>query len=106
VARNLLLVAGPRLASGDFLASQRNAVLIGGTGTGKSHLLLLRLPAPAFVVAPAAAPTMLSIWSIAWKPNPAPDDRDGLPTTSHASTSSFSTNLVICLSQAGGQLLS
>jgi DNA replication protein DnaC len=26
------------LAAGDFLASQRNAVLIGGTGTGKSHL--------------------------------------------------------------------
>jgi DNA replication protein DnaC len=26
------------LASGDFLAAQRNAVLIGGTGTGKSHL--------------------------------------------------------------------
>ena len=26
------------LAAGDFLANQRNAVLIGGTGTGKSHL--------------------------------------------------------------------
>ena len=26
------------LATGDFLASQRNAVLLGGTGTGKSHL--------------------------------------------------------------------
>ena len=25
------------LASGNFLAEQRNAVLIGGTGTGKSH---------------------------------------------------------------------
>jgi DNA replication protein DnaC len=28
------------LASGAFLAEQRNAVLIGGTGTGKSHLAL------------------------------------------------------------------
>jgi DNA replication protein DnaC len=28
------------LASGDFLAAQRNAVLIGGTGTGKSHLAI------------------------------------------------------------------
>ena len=28
------------LATGDFLASQRNAVLIGGTGTGKSHLAI------------------------------------------------------------------
>ncbi len=26
------------MAAGGFLASQRNAVLIGGTGTGKSHL--------------------------------------------------------------------
>ena len=28
------------LASGGFLAEQRNAVLIGGTGTGKSHLVI------------------------------------------------------------------
>src|ERR1700740_3426525 len=28
------------LASGTFLAEQRNAVLIGGTGTGKSHLAI------------------------------------------------------------------
>jgi len=28
------------LASGDFLSEQRNAVLIGGTGTGKSHLAI------------------------------------------------------------------
>src|SRR3984885_9930004 len=28
------------LAGGDFLAEQRNAVLIGGTGTGKSHLAI------------------------------------------------------------------
>ena len=28
------------LTTGDFLATQRNAVLIGGTGTGKSHLAI------------------------------------------------------------------
>jgi DNA replication protein DnaC len=28
------------LANGDFLAEQRNAVLIGGTGMGKSHLAI------------------------------------------------------------------
>src|SRR5207245_8373581 len=28
------------LASGAFLAEQRNAVLVGGTGTGKSHLAI------------------------------------------------------------------
>jgi len=35
---NELLVR--ELAAGGFLASQRNAVLIGGTGTGKSHLAI------------------------------------------------------------------
>jgi DNA replication protein DnaC len=29
------------LATGAFLAEQRNAVLIGGTGTGKSHLAIV-----------------------------------------------------------------
>lgn len=28
------------LATGAFLAEQRNAVLVGGTGTGKSHLAI------------------------------------------------------------------
>jgi DNA replication protein DnaC len=28
------------LSNGDFLAEQRNAVLIGGTGTGKTHLAI------------------------------------------------------------------
>ena len=28
------------LASGSFLLEQRNAVLVGGTGTGKSHLAI------------------------------------------------------------------
>ena len=28
------------LAAGDFLAQQRNAVLVGGTGTGKTHLAI------------------------------------------------------------------
>ena len=28
------------LSNGGFLAEQRNAVLIGGTGTGKSHLAI------------------------------------------------------------------
>ena len=28
------------LAGGEFLAHERNVVLVGGTGTGKSHLLL------------------------------------------------------------------
>ena len=28
------------LAGGDFLAHQRNVVLVGGTGTGKTHLAI------------------------------------------------------------------
>jgi DNA replication protein DnaC len=28
------------LDSGDFIAQQRNAVLVGGTGTGKTHLAI------------------------------------------------------------------
>jgi DNA replication protein DnaC len=30
------------LAGGDFIAQQRNAVLVGGTGTGKTHLAIAR----------------------------------------------------------------
>jgi DNA replication protein DnaC len=30
------------LAGGGFIAQQRNAVLVGGTGTGKTHLAIAR----------------------------------------------------------------
>ena len=42
------------LANGGFLASQRNVVLVGGTGTGKSHLAIA-IARPASAAAPAAA---------------------------------------------------
>src|SRR5258708_13666371 len=50
------------LAGGDFLAEQRTAVLIGGTGTGKSHLAIaiaracIRRAAPAPFYTVAALP--------------------------------------------------
>jgi DNA replication protein DnaC len=57
------------LATGRFIAEQRNAVLIGGTGTGKSHLAI------AIARAASAAPrevasTPSSISSTGWKARP------------------------------------
>ena len=66
------------LASGTFLAEQRNAVLVGGTGTGKSHW---PLPSLGLVSAEAheAAFTLLSISSIGWRAKLAPAGKDGSP---------------------------
>src|SRR5438046_1433748 len=59
------------LASGAFMAEQRNAVLSGGTGTGKSHLaMVLRGPASAAALAAAFTPSSTS--SIGWRAKPAP----------------------------------
>ena len=44
------------LASGDFVAQQRNAVLVGGTGTGKTHLAI----AIKYDVESMAAPKVLA----------------------------------------------
>ena len=51
------------LAVGGFLANQRNAVLIGGTGTGKSHLTPSPSRGPASAMAPGAASSTSSTWS-------------------------------------------
>jgi DNA replication protein DnaC len=49
------------LAGGDFLDQQRNVVLIGGTGTGKSHLAV-GIAGPASGTAAAAASSTSSTW--------------------------------------------
>jgi DNA replication protein DnaC len=67
------------LAGGGFIAQQRNAVLVGGTGTGKSHLAILREAASA--VAPAVGSTTWSISSIASRPRPVLVARAASPTT-------------------------
>ena len=68
------------LASGTFLADQRNAVLIGGTGTGKSHLAIAIARALIRNGSRAASSTS-SIWSIASIPSTAPASRAVSPTT-------------------------
>ena len=66
------------LAGGDFIAQQRNAVLVGGTGTGKTHL---PSPSPEAVSAPApvAGSTTWSISSTGSRPRPVTDGKVGSP---------------------------
>ncbi len=79
------------LAAGDFLANQRNTVLIGGTGTGKSHLAVaiaracIRDGARAVrrgartggALVPHSSTS--STWSTGSRPKPAPAARAGSP---------------------------
>ncbi len=67
------------LADGNFLAHERNAVLIGGTGTGKTHLAP-PLPGPASAMVLAGASSTSSIWSTSSRPRPAMASRDAWPT--------------------------
>jgi DNA replication protein DnaC len=67
------------LAGGGFIAQQRNAVLVGGTGTGKTHLAIAIAEA-AFDPALAGASTTWSTSSTAWRSRPATDGRAVLPS--------------------------
>jgi DNA replication protein DnaC len=69
------------LASGDFIAQQRNVVLVGGTGTGKTHL--------AMAITRSCIRTgsrgrffntsIPSIWSTGSRPKDGPAARAGSP---------------------------
>jgi hypothetical protein len=83
------------LASGGFLAEQRNAVLIGGTGTGKSHLAIAIARACIRGGARGRFYTS-STSSTGWRAKPAPAGRGGLPNISLAWTSLFSTSSATC----------
>lgn len=83
------------LAAGEFLAHQRNVVLVGGTGTGKTHLAIAIARACIRDGARGRFFT-LSTWSTGSKPKAAPVGRAGWPTTCAARTSSCWTNSVIC----------
>jgi hypothetical protein len=94
---NETLVRG--LAGGAFLAEQRNAVLIGGTGTGKSHLAIA-VARSCTAPAPAAGSLPPSISSTGSKLKPAPAAKPASPIISPAWTSSYSTNSAICRSRS------
>jgi hypothetical protein len=83
------------LAGGGFVAQQRNVVIVGAPGPARR---ISPLPSREAASAPAcaAASSIQSISSIAWRPTHAQGDRDESPITSLARTSPFSTNSAIC----------
>ena len=84
------------LAVGGFLANQRNAVLIGGTGTGKEPSRRRPSRGPASAMAPGAASSTSSTWSTGSRPKPAPAARAGSPISWPGATSSSSTSSATC----------
>ena len=68
------------IAAGGFIAQQRNVVLVGGTGTGKTHLAM-QSPEAASDPVPAAASITWSTSSTASRSRPATDVRAGSPST-------------------------
>src|SRR6478752_882567 len=82
------------LAAGGFIVQQRNVVLVGGTGTGKTHLAIAI--ARSCIRADRVGASLLpSISSISSRPRPASGGRHALPTISRASTSSSLMNSAI-----------
>ena len=67
------------LAGGGFIAQQRNAVLVGGTGTAK-HIWPSQSPEAASDLVPAAGSTTWSTSSTAWRSRPATDGRVASPS--------------------------
>ena len=74
------------------LAEQRNAVLVGGTGTGKSHLAIA-IARSCIRGGAAPSSSQSSIWSTGLKPRPGPAVRDAPPSIWSGSTWSFWTSL-------------
>ena len=86
------------LASGEFIAQQRNVVLVGGTGTGKTHLAIAITRS---CIRAGSRGRFFNTVDLVNRLEAEADlaDKVGLPTISPASTSSSSTNWVICLSR-------
>jgi transposase len=66
------------LAGGGFIAQQRNVVLVGGTGTGKTHLAIA-IARSCIRSGARGASTMWSTSSTASRSRPATDGRGGSP---------------------------
>jgi len=92
------------LVSGNFLAHQRNVVLVGGTGTGKTHLAIAiaraldRLFGAQAVTVPGAGSSTSLTWSTSSRPKDAPAARGVWPSISVGWTSLCSTNSATCRS--------
>ena len=85
------------LAGGDFLAHQRNVVLVGGTGTGKTHLAIAIARA---CIRDGARGRFFNVVDLvnSSRPRDAPAGKAVWPTICAAWTSSSSTNSAICRS--------
>ena len=88
------------LAKGDFLQHQRNAVLIGGTGTGKTHLAVAIARA---CIRNGARGRFFNVVDLVnnrgaqrWTPRPVLTGRGGRQTCYAVSTSWSSTSWAIC----------
>ena len=91
------------LHAGSFLPVQRNIVLVGGTGTGKTHLAPRHLapsPPASSAPVPVAATSTPSIWSPGSRRRPASARLERWRRSSPASISSSSMNLATCRSPA------
>ena len=82
------------LAGGGFIAQQRNIVLVGGTGTGKTHLAIAIARSCIRSGSRGRFFTTVDLVN-RLEAERAPDVRDASLTISPASTSSFSTNSAI-----------
>jgi DNA replication protein DnaC len=94
------------LHDGGFLKTQRNAVCIGGTGTGKSHI---GIAVTANCVRRGARARFFNVIDLVnrleaearagqWRPKPGPGKPESLPTSSPGSISWYSMNSAICRS--------
>ena len=83
------------LAAGGFLEQQRNVVLIGGTGTGKTHAAIAIARSCIRRGARGASSTS-STWSTSSTPRHAPDGKAASPIICAVWTSSRWTSSAIC----------